>query len=213
MRVKEIAKKILPNFIVEIRRRYIKNKIIVDWKKKGSPNPPPHIIKQLAISHYKKLYNYKILVETGTYLGNMIEAQKNNFKTIYSIEISETFFQQARERFKEDQHIHLILGDSGEKLKEVVYLLNDPAIFWLDGHYSGGNTSKGEKNTPIFNELKTILDNHFPHVILIDDAVDFNGTNDYPTIQEVVDFVLLQNASMKWEVKDNIISFYPKTNA
>ena len=210
--IKEIAKKILPDVFIELRRKYIKYKIISDWKKSGKPNPPPHLIKQLAIIKCKTIYNYNILVETGTYLGNMVEAQKKNFKTIYSIEISETFFQQAQERFKDENHIHLILGDSGEKLKEVTCLLKEPAIFWLDGHYSGGNTSKGEKNTPVFNELDVILENKLPHAILIDDAIDFNGKKDYPTIQEVADFVLSRKANMKWEVSNNIISFYPVTS-
>jgi hypothetical protein len=37
--------------------------------------------------------------------------------------------------------------------------LNEPAIFWLDGHYSSGITAKGDKICPIFEELDSIFNN------------------------------------------------------
>ena len=63
--------------------------------------------------------------------------------------------------------------------------INGTAIFWLDGHYSGGITALGNKECPVLEELETILKSHIQHVILIDDARLFNGTNDYPTIDEL----------------------------
>jgi len=39
----------------------------------GKPIPPPHIIKQKIIRTYAKTFKINILVETGTYLGDMVE--------------------------------------------------------------------------------------------------------------------------------------------
>jgi hypothetical protein len=46
-------------------------------------------------------------------------------------------------------------------------------MFWLDRHYSGGFTAKGEKDCPIIEELDAISNgSHLKHSILIDDAGD-----------------------------------------
>jgi hypothetical protein len=49
--------------------------------------------------------------------------------------------------------------------------LQEPALFWLDGHYSGVDTGKDELDTPVSAELEAILGSPVKgHVILIDDA-------------------------------------------
>jgi len=72
----------------------------MDWEQAGKPFPPPHIIKQKVLLDYSKVYNLRILVETGTYLGDMIEAMKSKFDRIYSIEIDKDLFALANKRFK-----------------------------------------------------------------------------------------------------------------
>ena len=81
-------------------------------------------------------------------------------------------------------------GDSGNVLNQLVPELNSAALFWLDGHYSGGQTAKGEKECPIYEELKSILASSLEHIVLIDDARLFIGQHDYPTIEELKDFVI-----------------------
>ena len=49
-----------------------------EWKKSGCPIPAPHIVKQITIQEHQKKYGYSILVETGTYLGDMVEVQKTS---------------------------------------------------------------------------------------------------------------------------------------
>lgn len=59
------------------------------WILKGKPAPPPHIIKVRAIRKLANLYNISTLVETGTYMGDMISSIKNTFSRIYSIELDD----------------------------------------------------------------------------------------------------------------------------
>ena len=115
----------------------------------------------------------------------MVEAQRNHFEKIYSIELSEKLFNRAKKRFKDYSHITILHGDSGIVLNKLIPEIDKPALFWLDGHYSGGITAKGEKECPVPEELKTILKSSLPHIILIDDARLFNGTHDYPTIEQI----------------------------
>ena len=42
------------------------------------------------------------------------------------------------------------------RVPELVRQLDGPALFWLDGHYSGGDTAKGELDTPVSAELESI---------------------------------------------------------
>lgn len=97
-------------------------------------------------------------------------------------------------------------GDSGLILKGIISSINEPILFWLDAHYSKANTAQGNKDTPIIQELETIISHGVKnHVILIDDARLFNGTCDYPTINEI-DALLKEKADQySMEVTNDII--------
>ena len=93
-------------------------------------------------------------------------------------------------RFKKNKQVHILEGDSAQKLSVVLGRLSHPALFWLDAHYSGGDTAKGENETPIQKELHDIFQNPLKDfVILIDDARLFVGQNGYPTLAQVKEFV------------------------
>jgi hypothetical protein len=178
------------------------------WIKKGFPVPPPHIVKQLTISEYQDKYNYTILVETGTFLGDMVEAQKKRFKKIFSIEVGVDLYNNATKRFKNDKNVTIVLGDSGKVLPEILSEINEPAICWLDGHYSAGITEKGDKDCPIFEELEAIFNSKkLNHILLIDDARLFIGKGDYPNIEKLTEYILSKNEEYKVEVKHDIIRY------
>lgn len=162
--------------------RFFPNKAVSRWTKTREV-PPPHPVKQQIVRSFGLLYGLRVLVETGTYLGTMIDAQKEYFDEIYSIELSKDLYERAKRKFKQP-HIHLMQGDSGELLGNIE--LNKPALFWLDGHYSGGVTALGSTVSPIFEELGHIKKSPHRNVVLIDDARLFDG-GDYPTIDDVLD--------------------------
>jgi hypothetical protein len=180
-----------------------------EWEKNGKPSPPPHIVKQMAIEEYQKKFNAKILVETGTYLGDMVEAQRNRFEKIYSVELSKKLFQRAVKKFKLYPHINILNGDSGIVLNKIVPGIEVPALFWLDGHYSEGITAKGVKECPVEEELQAIVKSDLPHIILIDDARLFNGTHDYPTLDEIKQLYNKSGRNYSITIKDDIIRLTP----
>jgi hypothetical protein len=172
-----------------VKRQYEYRKEYFRWSVNGKLLPPPHLYKQITIRKYKRKFSLDTFIESGTYLGEMVEAQRNRFQKIISIELSEYLFASAKNKFQKYKNIEILYGDSGELIKDIVANLNKPAIFWLDGHYSGGNTAKGKVETPIINELEAIIQSNKDHIILIDDARQFNGNNDYPTIKYLEEFV------------------------
>ncbi len=181
---------------------------IKKWKLAGSPVPTPHPVKQFAIKECQLKSGYNILIETGTYKGDMVAAQRKNFTHIYSIELSTKLWADAVKKFQSFDNITILQGDSGNVLKDIIKLLDQPAIFWLDGHYSAGETAKGDKECPIFEELDCIfINNHFKHVLLIDDARCFNGQGDYPTIENLTEYIKSKNNQYQLEVKDDIIRY------
>jgi hypothetical protein len=184
---------------------------IINWEEKGRPVPPPHIVKQRTLQSYAEKFKLRILVETGTYYGDMLEALKDNFDCLYSIELSAELWQKARARFEEVRHIKLIQGNSGVELRNVISEINQPTLFWLDGHYSGGVTAKGDKETPIYEELSHIFNApDIGHVIIIDDARLFSKSSAYPSIEELTDFIRSKRLNCDIVVKNDSIRITPK---
>ena len=220
--IKESKLRKLKNFIEKSSLKflfdlYVKWKGHLDlkrWQKEGKLTPPPHIVKQMVIRQMASEGNCKILVETGTYLGDMIYAQLDYFKSIYSIELSQSLYDNAVKRvkrFKKYKNVHLFFGNSADTLGLIIKDISEPIIFWLDGHYSGGITAKGESECPIWAELNQITAlKNLEHVILIDDARYFNGKNDYPTIEELQQYFIDKNNCHYFEVKDDIIRIFLK---
>lgn len=198
------------NLLVRRYARYVLmyTRDILLWKAMGRKNPP-HFIKQKHVRRFQRQYGLSFFVETGTYLGEMIQAVVKNFQEIYSIELDKYLFENAKARFKPYRHIHILHGDSKDVLREVLKQLSSPALFWLDGHFSGGITAKGEKETPIVDELLAIKEHYIPgHVILIDDASSFTGDGNYPTYSEVADMISAVDPQLKIKVMDDIICAY-----
>lgn len=195
---------------INARSKYHQYKAFADWEKQGKPVPPPSVVKQWTIQKYARRYRINNFVETGTCFGDTLNAVKKTFKNLYSIELSIELYEDAKEKFSKFKHIHLLKGDSSEVLPRVIADINEPILFWLDAHYSCGVTARGSKDTPISSELECILNHPLSsqHIILIDDARDFNGEDDYPTILDLKKFILDTKTHKSFEVVDDIIRIH-----
>lgn len=157
------------------------------WEKAGRPAPPPHSIKQRIVRETARRHQLKVLIETGTYKGAMLEAQRKRFDHLYSIELFEPLYQAARERLGKARNVSLLQGDSAIVLPALVQSLDEPALFWLDGHYSGLGTGRGASDSPVLHELAAIANSPHSqkHAVLIDDAREFSGRDGYPTLGQL----------------------------
>lgn len=187
----------------------IKDKIII----------PSYEKKRKINLEYKSQFGLNIFIETGTFLGDTIEQFKNNFKQLISFELSEELAEKAKQKFSNQQNVIIVVGDSGKLLPAYLKEITEPCLFWLDGHYSSeffmGDeyiiTAKGEKNTPIVEELKAILSHPVKkHVILIDDARCFNGRDDYPTKKQLKQLVTSYTKDLSVVVKNDIVRIFPR---
>jgi hypothetical protein len=180
------------------------------WMLKGRRLPPPGALKQRIIARFAERYGLKSMIETGTHYGDMVAAMRTRFNRIDSIEIYEPLYIKALARFAGDKNIYLHYGDSEKILPAILAALTEPALFWLDAHYSGEGTGKGSLDTPILKELKFILAHPLrKHVILIDDARLFVGRDGYPSLEDLRDFLDRQSPERQFAVHDDIIRIHP----
>lgn len=190
--------------------KMMRTKRVRQWELDGRQIPGPHAYKQKVVNEVRKKYGLETFVETGTFKGHMVEAQRKNFKKLFSIELDNKLFSTAEKYFSGFPHIKILHGDSAKKLTGMLdEISKDSILFWLDGHYCGDFTGKGEKECPIYEELDTI----FGHAILrkyilVDDARCFIGKNDYPTIEELRNYVINKDGSLKVEVINDIIHIF-----
>lgn len=177
-------------------------------------NVLPQKEKINVLLDYAKKFNCKIFIETGTYKGDTLFSCKNYFEELFSIELSHELFLYCKDRFLNENKIHIYEGNSGEVLPNIIKKDSRPILFWLDAHYSRGDTTTGDDHSPIVKELDFILSNIENFCILIDDARDFNGKNGYPTMSFLKRLIKNVNTKNNWDliitVKNDIIRIHKK---
>jgi hypothetical protein len=180
------------------------------WKLRGEPLRSPHLVKQRTVREYADRYHLRILVETGTYYGEMVAAMKNHFAEIYSVEYASELARRAQKKFAALQHIHILEGDSQREIPALLQSLKEPALFWLDAGYYGWAGLEGDKQR-LTTELEAILGHSIAaHVILMDDARGLNGQNGAPTVQQLQERIQAKFPGRSVEVKHDILRITPK---
>jgi len=145
------------------------------------------IAKRRTLLDTLRVNDLHTLVETGTYLGDTAHFVASRGYKVVTVEVDPRLASLARERFKSAKNITVRQGDSGSLMAEIVASLDERALFYLDGHYSGTNTGKGELETPVVKEVETILaQGPFGSIVIVDDARCFGCLPDYPLLDDFV---------------------------
>ena len=111
---------------------------------------------------------FPVFIETGTHCGGTLFAMEPLFTKLYTIEISPALFNTTKKTYAGDK-IEFILGDSSYIFPLLLPHVSEKAIFFLDGHWSGGGTGQGEKDCPLVEELEAIQEFFTSEAILIID--------------------------------------------
>jgi hypothetical protein len=108
-----------------------------------------------------------VFVETGTFRGDGVQrALDAGFPSVYSIESDFDLWSKANERFAGDKRVAIDWGQSSHLLWVVGFLVKQPAVFFLDAHWSGW----GEPTPlPLLEELRAIATRPYNDVVIIDD--------------------------------------------
>ena len=167
-----------------------------------------HIEAATSTDVFKK-YPNKYFIETGSFYGDGIQmALDAGFSQIYSIELSVDFYNHCVNRFQHSPVVHVLQGNSSDVLPILLSQIDDSATFWLDGHYSWGNTARGDTNTPLLAELQAIAQHPIKsHTILIDDVRQFGTIEfDFIEIEEIIGKLMEINPNYVISYEDGYIA-------
>jgi len=189
----------------------IMENVIRDWESRGKPIPAPVLYKVKTIVEYAQRYGTKVFVETGTHRGFTIGSVHRFFNDNYSIELADHLYSYCRDLFKDYDRIHLYHGLSEEELPKILERVTEPVTFWLDSHYSAGETAKGPTSSSLYKELPAILDHPVRgHVILIDDTCCLSDSDGYLSVETIEKMILQKYPGYKISVDGYILRAVPE---
>lgn len=169
-----------------------------------------------VILDYARRYDLRLFIETGSGDGYTTDIVAPHFDRVFTIEVSPSKYYGVWGALLHHANVLPILGDSADVLPHLVGHLSEPAVYWLDGHYDGGDGGRGKEDTPVRSELFTIFASPRarPNVILVDDARLFGTDPAYPDMEWVARRVDQWATNAGWPpyevtVADDIIRIVP----
>jgi len=201
----------LVSLVIVFRKKRLDSNQFLTWIKMDFSQPSPYGIKLATLKRYGA--TNEAWVETGTFRGETTRNLASIAKYVISIEPSEYHYLEAELELRDYGNVEILHGTSEEKLEVAIQKVKSKGYrslsLWLDGHYSDGTTYKGEKDSPIINELQVVehaLTNFENLSVLVDDVRCFDPENpvfsDYPTINYLVDWATRLN--LKWTIEFDI---------
>lgn len=179
------------------------------WRQNGWTVPVPFFVRRAMLISEAKAIGADTLIETGTFLGDTTWSLRDKFRKIHTVEVAPKLAELARDRFKDTPSIELHEGDSATLLAAICASIKSPAVLYLDGHYSGGETGMGDKECPVIEELTAIFTNlSHPFRIIIDDARLFGEHAAYPAVRQIEEFLQTHTPIMKLRQENDAIVIY-----
>ena len=176
------------------------------WRKGGFTSPSPHFVKMAVLNRYQTAET--TWIETGSYLGETSSKLAKVSKQVHSIEPEISLFKYVQWRYKRLINLKFHHGTSEQILDDLVKNLEGDTCFWLDGHFSGDITFRGETSSPIIYEL-SVIERHLNKLgqvrVFVDDVRDFvfqSNDSSYPNIDYLVSWA--QRNKLNWTIEHDI---------
>lgn len=189
---------------------------LLEWQARRFAAPSPDFIKRAVLLRLS--LPDSTWVETGTYHGDTTALLASVAKHVVSLEPEPRLFAAAQQRFANTPNVELLGATSEDAFPELLPRLDGKVCFWLDGHFSGGLTFKGQNDTPILHEL-TAIEAQLPRwpqvLVLVDDLRLFNGNvhsyGPYPPLRVLVDWA--ERLKLTWHIEHDIfVAIKPKAH-
>ena len=176
--------------------------------------PFPHFVKKTVFETFSS--KDTIWVETGTHVGQTAAYLSKISKFVYTMEPSIKYYEYSKKILSEENNCKIYHGTSQDYLEQILTEIEDGSSvnFWLDGHWSGGDTFKGDTDTPINEELNIISSfvNKFSNIaVLVDDVRLFDKNFEkkdevYPEKETLIGWADLHN--LNWKISRDIFIAY-----
>jgi hypothetical protein len=170
-------------------------------------------IPEQEMQWLKRRMKLTTAVEGGSYLGGTALNMSKEFVTVFTIEKSDVMFRKAKKKIGDIPNITQLCGDTRDHLPKIVSE-TDSILFWLDAHWSGGETYGKQDECPLLRELDIIFSSAMRnYVILVDDARLFlappplpHQVKNWPTIKQIVNII---PSNFDMIIHDDVIFIVP----
>jgi hypothetical protein len=183
-----------------------------NWSQNSYAMPAPYEVK---IKTLKRRGGNEVWIETGTYEGLTAIELSKFAKCVITLEASDKYFYLASSNLVGYSNVELIHGTS-EKLLDLVLsrLVKKEKIkdisFWLDAHYSSGETFGGENDCPVIEELR-IIQSYLKKIsrltLFIDDVRlfkdDESAPEKFPTLFKIIKWI--EENKLFWTIEHDIL--------
>lgn len=173
--------------------------------------PPTELLLQLA-----RAGQINTFIEAGTFHGETASWAAGHFQQVITIEFSSTIYDHVSKKLAVIDNIQVLFGDSRSVLGDIVPQLTASALFWLDSHWSGGETYGIDDECPILQELDIITRSAHPHLLVIDDARLFmappprpHNIEQWPAIDKVIKALQTEARQYYIVIVDDVIVATP----
>ncbi len=149
----------------------------------------PHSLSKLRnIDALRRKTGARTFVETGTYLGVTAARCARLFEKVVTIELDPELTRKAKQYLGRFPNVEVIEGDGLAVLPEVLARgdVRDVLVF-LDGHFSGGVTARGDIPEPAVLEVDVLA--RFRdriRAIVVDDFRCFGVEDGFPSKAELL---------------------------
>jgi len=157
------------------------------------------------VSKFRRELKIGMFIETGTGGGDTTELAAMAFDRVLSCEIDPRLVHRAKDRLAPYPNVTVTTEPSPEFLRREVPLIDQPVMYWLDAHWSGGPL-KPERECPLLEELQAIGSLGDSTIILIDDAELFinpparpHDPTHWPTILQITNLIDSWNEPYHYE--------------
>lgn len=159
-------------------------------------------------------------VETGTFRGITARRLAGVFPEVLTTELSEDLHASAAAGLRDVPQVRAVRGHSAAVLREEARA-DVPTLYFLDGHWSGGNTEGVDDECPVLEELQAIGPGHPDDCLIVDDAHLFTSAPppphdaaQWPTVAELFDEIrALHPDHVVTVLEDQVIAVPPRGKA
>lgn len=141
----------------------------------GRTGAPKELMLLLA-----RTFELDDFIETGTFEGKTTIWAAEHFERVATVENARTIYERTSARLAHLSNVRFLFGHSKDVLGDVVSSLQGPSLFWLDGHWSGGDTYGEGDECPVLDEIRLADQSPHEHFLLIDDARLFVAPPPHP---------------------------------
>jgi hypothetical protein len=164
---------------------------------RGVPINPHSVLKFRVLKELARRTGARTLIETGTYLGVTAARCARVYDQVVTIELDPDLAAKAAVHLCRFPNVRVIQGDATKHLGQILAASPEGSVVaFLDGHFSGGMTARGELPEPAIVELG-LLAAYVSRVqaIVIDDFRLFGVEPGFPSKAALVEAAEAQFAA------------------